>query len=40
MVLRDELTSADIPHRDKMKDAIVSQWATSFETLIDELAVC
>ena len=40
MVLHGDLTTADIPHRDKMREAIVGQWHASFEDLKCELAVC
>ena len=33
MVLRDTLVDADIPRRDKMREAIISQWRVSFEQL-------
>ena len=39
MVLRESLDDADIPHRDKMKEAIISHWRTSFEALKADLSV-
>jgi hypothetical protein len=33
MVLRDNLLDAEIPHRDKMREAILSHWRKSFEDL-------
>lgn len=39
MVLRESLVDADIPHRDKMKEAIMGGWQRSFKELKSELAV-
>ena len=40
MLLRETLVDADIPRRDKMREAIISQWQKSFEHLKLDLAVC
>jgi len=39
MVLRETLTDADIPHRDKVREAIICHWRTSFEDLKLQLSV-
>ena len=39
MVLRESLEDTDIPHRDKMREVIVSRWRESFEALKLELSV-
>ena len=39
MLLRESLDDADIPHRDKMKEVILSHWRTSFEDLKADLSV-
>ncbi len=39
MVLRESLEDTDIPHRDKMREAIVRQWRESFEVLKRDLSV-
>lgn len=39
MVLRESLVDADIPRRDKMKEAIMGGWQRSFKELKSELAV-
>jgi hypothetical protein len=39
MVLRETLVEADIPRRDKMREAVITHWRTSFEGLKLELAV-
>lgn len=39
MVLRETLIDADIPGRDKMREAIISQWRNSFEGLKLDLSV-
>jgi hypothetical protein len=39
MVLRGTLVEADIPHRDKMREAVINQWKTSFEALKLDLSV-
>lgn len=39
MVLRESLDDADIPRRDKMREAILSYWRTSFEALKADLSV-
>jgi hypothetical protein len=33
MILRETLINADIPGCDKMREAVLSQWQTSFEEL-------
>jgi len=39
MVLRESLEDTDIPHCDKMREAIVRQWQESFEVLKRDLSV-
>jgi hypothetical protein len=39
MVLCRTLVDADIPHCDKMREAIINQWKQSFEELKTELSV-
>ena len=39
MVLRKSLVIADIPHCNKMREAIMSGWQRSFTELKSELAV-
>ena len=39
MILRETLVDADIPRRDKMREAIITHWRTSFEELKLELSV-
>jgi porphobilinogen deaminase len=39
MVLREGLVDTDIPHRDKMREAIVCHWRKSFEDLKLDLSV-
>jgi hypothetical protein len=39
MVLRENLVDADIPRRDKMREAIISRWQKWFEQLKLELSV-
>jgi hypothetical protein len=39
MVLRESLVEADIPHRDKMRESIISGWQQSFEELKLDLSV-
>jgi len=39
MVLRETLVDADIPHRDKMREAIIYHWKKSFEELKVDLSV-
>jgi hypothetical protein len=39
MILRETLVDADIPHRDKMRECIMSQWKKSFDELTVQLAV-
>jgi hypothetical protein len=39
MVLCGTLVDADIPHRDKMREAIIKHWKKSFEELKTELSV-
>jgi hypothetical protein len=39
MVLCGTLVDADIPRRDKMREAIINQWRGSFEQLKSELSV-
>lgn len=39
MILRKSLTEKDIPHRDKMREAIIYRWKMSFEELKGELLV-
>lgn len=39
MVLRETLVDADIPRRDKMREAIITQWRTSFGQLKLDLSV-
>jgi hypothetical protein len=39
MVLRETLVDADIPCRDKMREAIISRWRKLFEELKDDLSV-
>jgi len=40
MVLRETLIDTDIPHHDKIRDAIMSRWWKMFEDLRDDLSVC
>src|SRR6267142_112286 len=40
MVLCKTLVDADIPHRDKMREAIIYHWKKSFEELKVDLSVC
>ncbi|KAH9015354.1 hypothetical protein EDB85DRAFT_2156756 [Lactarius pseudohatsudake] len=39
MVLRETLVDANIPGRDKMREAIITRWQTSFEKLKHDLSV-
>ena len=39
LLLRESLKDGDIPHRDKMRESILSQWRESFEGLKLELSV-
>ena len=39
MILRETLVEADIPGRDKMREAIINHWRTLFEALKLELSV-
>jgi hypothetical protein len=39
MVLHGSLVEADIPHHDKMREAVITQWQTLFEALKLELSV-
>ena len=39
MVLREGLVDADIPGRDKMREAIMTHWRSSFEDLKLSLSV-
>jgi hypothetical protein len=40
MILRESLVDADIPRRDKMREAILNQFWTSFNELKVDLSVC
>ena len=39
MVLRESLSDADIPHRDKVREAIINHWQKSFEDVRRDLSV-
>jgi hypothetical protein len=39
MVLRDSLVDADIPRRDKVREAVISRWKEHFEALKVRLSV-
>jgi len=39
MVLCESLADTDIPRRDRMREAVISQWRDSFEQLISDLSV-
>jgi len=39
MVLQESLINTDIPHYDKMRDAIISRWWKTFEDLRDDLSM-
>ena len=40
MLLRESLQDTDIPHRDKLREAIIDKWHEWFDGLKKELNVC
>jgi hypothetical protein len=40
LLLRDDLQEKDIPHRTKLREAIITVWKSWFISLKRDLAVC